>query len=182
MKTPELELMLNNALAAVAKTHIGITEQGGDNRGQMVERFQKAVDGRAMSEAWCLAFVWHCIYQAQYLLQEIMMQTFAILPRTYPTEHVQTMWRKSPKIQRIYEPAPGALFIWGHYKFGKATGAGHLGIITQVLGNNEVKTVEGNTGKPNGEVIRDGDGVYEKVRNINYSYGSMRPTGMLSVW
>jgi len=175
-------LMLQNALAAIAETYVGLTEVGGDNQGQMVERFQRAVDGKAQKEAWCLALVWHCILEAQVLCEKITMQSFEEQPELFKTEHVMTMWNKSPKIQRITEPAPGVLALWQHFKNGKATGMGHVGIITRHITGTSVLDVEGNTSNPDHGMVRNGDGIYLKKRDLKYYYGSLRPVGLLSVW
>jgi len=184
MSEPELsnELMLQNALAQIAKNYIGIREIGGNNKGQMIERFQKAVDGKAHGEPYCLGGVWHCIDEAQVTVEAILMKSLDVRPELFRTEHCMTMWIKSPKIQRVVEPAPGVLLLWEHYMNGKATAAGHVAIITEVLGEKLVRTVEFNTGQPTDQVVRLGDGVYEKTRNLEYYYGSMRPKGLLAVW
>ena len=40
-----------------AEACVGIREQGGNNKGPLVELMQKTVDGKAQAEAWCMAFV-----------------------------------------------------------------------------------------------------------------------------
>ena len=44
-----------------ARRWVGMTEIGGNNRGQVVEMFQRAVDGKASGEPWCAAFVFFCV-------------------------------------------------------------------------------------------------------------------------
>ena len=39
-----------------AKRWVGVTEVGGNNRGQVVEIFQKAVGGVANGQPWCMDF------------------------------------------------------------------------------------------------------------------------------
>ena len=51
--TPHLKMRL---LVWSARLWVGMTEVGGNNRGQVVERFQRAVDGKASGEPWCAAF------------------------------------------------------------------------------------------------------------------------------
>lgn len=45
--------MPNLKLLEEARRWVGVREKGGNNRGPEVEKFQKAVDGRASGEAWC---------------------------------------------------------------------------------------------------------------------------------
>ena len=63
------ETILNRALAAMAELHIGIREVGGENQGQMVKRFQRSLDGKAVGEPWCAAFVCYCILETQRLIE-----------------------------------------------------------------------------------------------------------------
>lgn len=152
---------------------LGFTEQGGDNKGQMVEAFQRAVDNRAVGEAWCLAFVWFCIIKAEKLAAAIQHPATSHLHRT---EHCMTMWRNSPPGLRVKEPQPGDLVIWNH----EGTDAGHVGIITGLRADGDLETVEGNTG-PGTAVEREGDGVYAKIRNPSRT-GKMVVQGFLRVW
>jgi hypothetical protein len=79
-------------------------------------------------------------------------------------------------------PEPGSLLIWGHFPNNTNNGSGHVGVIVKVIDVNTVITVEGNTGPDKNAVVRDGDGVYMKSRNISYHYGDMRPIGILAPW
>lgn len=168
-------------LAAEAKRWVGLTELGGDNRGQVVEMFQKAVDGKASGEAWCLSFVQFCIKQVDVLWDEMTLQTSGMRSRLYPTEHVLTCWNQSPKEHRLTKPEPGCLILWNHTKDGKPTSLGHAGIVIEVNSDGTCKTVEGNTGDGAG-VVREGDGVYKKNRKWDQPAGSMVVLGFLKVW
>jgi len=170
-----------NILVAIATLYDGFTEVGGDNKGQMVERFQKAVDGKAHGEAWCVSAIQYWIGQAQVFYDSIFMQTSPLKPLIYSTEHVMTCWRKTSTDQRIGKPEVGCLILWQHYKYGKPTDLGHIGLVSKVLDDNTVVTIEGNTSDSN-KVNRDGDGVYSKTRIWRHSSGSMRHQGFLKVW
>jgi len=179
----ETDLALRNCLAQVASNYIGITEVGGDNKGQMVERFQRAVDGKATGEPFCLGFDFYCIKETQKIIEAIFMQSLPIQPQLFDTEHVQTMWNKTSKDQRRQTPRVGDLMLWAHYdKLGKITHMGHVGIVIAILNSENVLTVEGNTSNSAKGSVRNGDGIYAKSRNIKWHYGSMRPLGFLSVW
>lgn len=137
-------------LVEVARRFVGVKEKG-DNRGELVELFQKAVDGKAQGESWCMCFVQYCILEVE--------RTNAVKSKVFKSEHCLTVWNKSPKELRLKEPEAGCLIIW---QFDN-TSNGHVGIVTKV-NKNTVETVEGNTGDGSG-VVREGDGVYARKRS-----------------
>jgi len=168
--------MLKNCLAQVALNYVGIKEQGGNNMGQMVERFQRAVDNVAMGEPWCLSFIWYAIFETERLIEAILGRPLDYKARLLMTEHVQTMFNKSPEEQRIFKPEKGSLILWKYYdSSGKPTTSGHIGICTQVndVDGHICQTVEANTSQ---------GAVSLRTRNIKYRYGRMLPMGILSVW
>lgn len=134
-------------LIEIAQKYVGVKEQGGDNKGPEVERFQKAVDGKASGEPWCMAFVQYCIKESK------------LESKIFESEHCLTVWNKTPKEQRLKEPKVGSLVIW---QFGD-TSNGHVGIVTAVF-KNSIHTIEGNTGDGKG-VVREGDGIYARNRS-----------------
>ena len=160
-------MSLHAKLVALAASYIGIKEAGGDNKGPEVEQFQKAVDGRAQGEPWCMAFAQYCIS----LIAE---------SRIYPSEHCMTVWNKSPDDMRSSLPSAGFLVIWNY----TGSAAGHVGIIEEVITTGStiraLVTIEGNTAAPNDgtEVERNGDGVHRRVRNIHI-VGKMQIMGYI---
>lgn len=142
-----VEVDFQQQLILEAKRWVGVREKGGDNKGKEVELFQKAVDGKAQGESWCLGFVQFCVLK---VLRETTL---------YKTEHCLTLWNKTPKEYRLEAPIPGAIMVWQH----AGTSSGHVGIVTRVAGDN-INTIEGNTGDGAG-VVREGDGVYERTRS-----------------
>jgi len=175
------ELIKNNILTFMAYNFVGIKEDK-NNTGQMIERFQKAVDGKAVGEPWCMSFVQYLIDFTDNMYDAIMMSSSENRSLIYKTEHCMTCFNKTDKMQRLLLPDTGALILWSYYKNGKETGSGHVGIIVDVLDNHVVKTVEGNTSDPDNKIVREGEGVYLKTRDLRYDYGSMRLKGMLRVW
>lgn len=164
---------LNLRMLDLAKFHIGVTEVGGNNRGPMVERFQKAVDGKASREAWCMAF--------QQYLAKLTVEAHGGKCLAYASEHCLTVWNKTPVGARITLPEPGVWVIWKH---GDGP-SGHVGIVESVH-LDHILTVEGNTG-PGSGIIREGDGVYLKKRPWNSetksgSVGDMHLVGFLKVF
>lgn len=152
----------------IAKKYIGTKESGGDNKGRQVEEFQKAIDGKAQGEAWCMAFVQFCIKQVE-------KEDLTVNSKIFKSEHCLTVWNKTPESQRLKIPEVGCLILW---QFGN-TSNGHVGVVTCV-GPTRVDTIEGNTGEGKG-IVREGDGVYERNRSRAGSE-EMKVLGYLKVF
>lgn len=157
---------------------IGIKEVGGDNKGQIVEMFQRAVAGKAVGQAWCLSFIKFCIQMTDDLYNHIFLSSN---PRTQliKTEHCLTLWKNSEDY-RVDKPFPGCIMLWQFYKDGVATSSGHAELVKEVQANGRIITIGGNTSDGTG-VNRDGDGVYLRDRDPKGS-ASMRVLGFLRVW
>lgn len=139
-------------LVELAIKFIGVKDSGGDNKGPEVEMFQKAVDGKASQEAWCMAF-------AQYLLKQV--ETENQEPSgIFCSEHCMTVWDKTPDDRKLKKPEVGCLVVWNFV----GTSNGHTGIVTRIAGD-RIDTIEGNTGDGKG-VVREGDGVYARNRSV----------------
>ena len=152
------------------------TEQGGNNHGQIVEAFQKAVDGRAGGEAWCLAFCMFCIQKVDAATDEIFQAAMPYRNILEKTEHCLTCWHKSPVIAKFDEPDFGRIVIWQH---GEST-RGHAGVVLKVEGDRKnMWVMEGNTKDPDGKVLVDG--VFLKKRSTKKN-GNMRVVGYLQPW
>lgn len=161
-----------------AKRWLSFTEQGGDNKGQVVEMFQKAVDGKAHGEAWCMSFVQYCVKMVDATAKEIVPQRTIPISPMEKSEHVMTTWFKSPQALRGRVPRPGRIAMWRH----GSSSFGHCGIVVDVSKDGQwFYTIEGNTGPSNKEVVREGDGVYFKRRSIKGS-GKMNVVGFLQPW
>lgn len=158
-----------SGLVALAGTCVGIREKGGNNKGPEVKEFQKTVDGRASSEAWCMAFVETMIAFIEY--------DFKVKSPIFASEHCMTVWGKTPKAQRVkMSPLPGAIVIW---QKGNSS-SGHTGIVEGADEKN-FTAYEGNTESgvnTKGKVERDGGGVYHTKRSRKGS-GSMKVVGFL---
>lgn len=175
------ETILARTLVAVAQQFVGITEIGGDNKGQMVERFQKAVDGKAWGEPWCLAFQWYCIKETQRIMRYVYTCELNVDTDLKSTEHVMTMWKKSPENHVHGEHRVGDLIVWQLYKDGQPTSSGHVELVVAILDDNTVQTIGGNTSDGSGNP-RDGDGVYSRTRIWRHQLGNLRHKGFLRVW
>lgn len=142
----------NRLLIEEAKRWVGVNEEG-NNRGKDIEMFQRAVDGKAQNESWCLSFIQYCV-------KEVGEQVDDPVTCLYPTEHVMTLWNNTPKEARLEQPELGCLILWQHMKDNGPTINGHVGIVidTSYMDIGIVKTIEGNT-SPGSGVEREGDGV-----------------------
>ena len=139
---------IQEAIISTAENYLGVREEGA-NSGYLVEKFQKATDGKAEKEPWCMCFV-------QYVSLEVC-DLYGIKPVLYPSEHVQTVYVKTPAKYRSNKPGPGKIMIM---RKRTVQWQGHTGIELDE-GCMSFGTIEGNTNSAGG---REGDGVYKKKR------------------
>lgn len=133
-----------------AESMVGIYETGGNNQGPLVRLIQDTI-GRAEGEPWCAAYVQSCLAYAE-------LKTGEVSP-IFPTEHVQTMWNKTPMIARVKMfPLKYAIICWRY----DGTSNGHTGVVLEHNRQTKIRTIEGNTNKAGS---REGDGVYYKTRD-----------------
>jgi peptidoglycan hydrolase-like protein with peptidoglycan-binding domain/pimeloyl-ACP methyl ester carboxylesterase len=156
-------------LLNVARSYIGVREQGGNNRGRQVEEFQRAIGGAA-AEPWCMSFAQYCIKAAESATQANSQVT--------QSEHCLTVWNGSPSQLRSSRPEPGSLVIWRDITSIK--GEGHVGIVEAVNSDGTFTTIEGNTSDSSG-INREGEGVYRKQRDMDGA-GDLRVVGFLKVF
>jgi len=162
-------MTLRTDLVAEATKWIGTTEKGKDNSGPEVEMFQKAVDGKAAGEAWCLAFCHYCL--------DTVLSRHGLEKELPQTEHCMAFWNQTPEARKSQTPEPGDIMIWNFV----GTASGHAGIVTGVSKDGKLlDTVEGNTG-PEAAVNREGDGVYKKIRRRSGS-AKMRVMGFVKTF
>lgn len=131
---------------------VGICEEGGDNKGPMVEAFQVTIGG-ACGESWCLSFV-----QA---LTAYVEERYNLVSNLPLTELCMNLWQNAPKDSKFVkekEPQPGDLVVW---QYGN-TSKGHVGIVT-ANAFRAIFTVEGNSSDSK-NIDREGQGVFKKIR------------------
>lgn len=178
MNSPLLVRAKSNALALEAMRWIGVRETS-VNAGWAVEKFQKAVDGKAGSEAWCMCFVQFCVRHIDEL-GSVLGIGLDFRTALHESEHCLTVWNRTPAMYRQKKPEAGSIVIWQHYTVDNvATMQGHAGIVTAV-GRDGFQSVEGNTNSGDA-VVREGDGVYLRARSFANS-GPMHVKGFLSAW
>lgn len=144
---PSSSTIAGNALR-IAATQLGVREATGHNDGPAVESYLRSV-GLGKGYAWCASFVYWCFNQAakEAGVPNPLPQTGGVLDHLSKT-----------KGAIVHTPQPGDVFIMD---FGE--GKGHTGIVKEVRAD-KIFTIEGNT---NIEGSRNGDGVYERSRNIS---------------
>jgi len=148
---------------------VGIKEEGGNNRGPLVQLMQETLGG-ADGEAWCMS-------AQQTLIAYAEVKTGVKSP-IYPSEHCLTVWAKTPKTQRVKTfPLPGALIIWQH----GTSQSGHTGCFAESPDGKNQITYEGNTESgldSKGNVVREGGGFFRNKRSMKAN-GSMKVVGWL---
>ncbi len=166
-------LALEIALAyAAAGTH----EEGGNNRGDQVEFFQRLMGG-APGDPWCADFVCTCIIKAyaracglaedrQNLPHLVQAAASAMTPLSGSCAVMEQgargrgMWRPA---EYAANALPGDLVL---FDFGRKGRASHIGMVRSASAR-EVRTVEGNTSGGATGSQRDGGGVYRRVRTVS---------------
>lgn len=148
-------LSLKQRAAEIADTQLYVRELTGHNDGKEVELYLKSV-GLWKGLSWCAAFVYWCYEQAS--------KNMGVPNPVIKTGGVLDHWGRT-KGQRVYTPLPYDIFIMDYGK-----GMGHTGIVEEVKGS-KIYTVEGNT---NGKSVREGNGVYERIRDKSTIKGYIR--------
>lgn len=143
----------------IAEAYLFVREQG-NNHGRWIDFFNQSVS-TAAGQPWCLSFLDSCLIQN---LEEYGFNHSLAL-----SEHVMTFFRANVA---GYEtaPRPGLIMTWNHV----GSDRGHAGLITKVIDEHHVETVEGNTSPSVATVDREGDGVYKKTRPL-VQLGDMKP-------
>lgn len=146
--------MKRAALAWFAKQLIGVNEQSS----AAVNRFRKAVDGKATGEPWCACFVQYLCAEIDVLFVEMGMPA-STKHMLFPTESTQQLWATAKNVSTT--PIVGSLVVWR----SKADASrGHVGVVI-ATGPDGIMTVEGNTSEPGvAGSESNGRGVWRKTR------------------
>jgi len=153
-------------IAGIAEKYLGIGEIGTNDGFNNKEFEQNMISvGWKREQAWCTYFaelVWkeaYRNYKQQSILNELDMLFSGSATATY-NSFSKSNWEVGPI------PMLGSIVIFQKYKLGKPTWMGHAGIV---IGNDDkiFFSIEGNTG--NGANNRDGDGIYDKKRPLDFS-------------
>lgn len=150
-----VDAFVNANLALVGGVETGI------NDGEFV-KWVLHETGNEKGAAWCAAM------QVK-ALRSVIRDKMPI-PKSAEVKQI-TDWA-SKKQCLIAEPVRGAMMAFWHQKDSRGPRFAHIGCVIEVLGQNTVRTVEGNTSpgvRPGGKVVREGNGCYEKIREIEIS-------------
>lgn len=141
---------------AVARSYLGVHEQGGENRGPEVTEFLRRANVHVPAP-WCAAFVNTCaeigsedlrVYSP---LEEVPLQAYV---QSYYNHFKSTLIRPDQVL-------PGDLFVLWYPSLGRY---GHIGFVDSInLGAGRYTTIEGNT---NGAGSREGEEVAGKTRVV----------------
>jgi len=130
-----------NDLAGVLEKEVGVREEPeGSNDGIRVREYLRSAEIKT-PEPWCACFVnWGC--------KKLGLEAFGA-------------WTPSwcvPRLE-IDDPCRNA---WGLVFYPKLGRFGHIFVVTEVLNNGTIRTVEGNT---NDGGSREGIGVFKRTRD-----------------
>ena len=147
-------MLINDQIIYEAQKWLNVREQG-KNDGPEVREWLKRVN-RAPGNAWCAAFAWCMLDDACKALK---------IKNTFPPIAGAWLMLNQAKKVNAWTDSPGKGFVFGIDHGLNAAGAriGHVGIVTDVF-EDHITTLEGNT---NAKGSREGDGVYEKERNLD---------------
>ena len=151
-------------LIAAASSFVGLREEGGDNRGLMVELFLREVSQPA-GQPWCAAFVYHVGFWSHFDYKG--RKSTWPLPATASCYMLGAFARHQGVLRT--EPSPGDVFLlWNAAKVRFV----HTGIVAFVHDRGaspdahpwfDCETVEGNT---NDDGSSNGWGVLRRVRRF----------------
>jgi hypothetical protein len=180
---------------AIAYAEAGVHEEGGNNRGDYPEFFQRLMGGHP-GDPWCADFVCTCLVKA-YARHAGQAEDRAHLPGYVHAASAmaiplsgycpalaegarQKFLFRSPS----FTPAPGDLVLFDFSRVSlpvrvAGTGEGephHVGFVREARPDGSLWTVEGNTSSgrvppTGGGSQRDGDGVYCRTRPRTHVFG-----------
>ena len=151
-----------DAVLNVARSLIGISEQGGANAGQMVETFLKFV-GLKKGEPWCAAFVSWVGHAALNDPWPVVKTGGCAYLGEWATQHNIL----------VDTPQPGDIAL---YYFPTLKRFAHTGLVELSFGAGKIAAIEGNT---NTDGSRDGWEVARKTRTVGIQDRFIRWTELL---
>lgn len=144
----QTELSIQDQVAAVYTSQVGVRELTGHNDGVEVERYLIST-GFTKGYAWCAAFVTWCFDEAG-----VDAIHSAWSPSWFPASKIVYVKGRSQN------DTPHRADVFGVY-YSNLKRIGHVGFIDSWTDTEYAITVEGNT---NNGGSREGDGVYRKRR------------------
>ena len=140
------------SLIAIERGELGVVEIGGQNRGPAVEQYIAAAHGQP-GQPWCMAFQsWGLLQMAKHVGRPMPIR---------PTMGCQAAADEAvAKGIRYLHPMVGAIgLLW----FPTLHRFAHAYLVTHVLNDGRVETIEGNSNAAGG---REGYGVVARLRHV----------------
>lgn len=162
--TEETKIEIIDKLIAIAKTEVGNTENGGNNKGEAVVKYQKSTWLKPGAWAWCAAFM--CYIFEQWVKDAQVQKSLDIIkPVIWRCRDASAFgwiaWAKKRELTITDEKElakKGDIVVFDF---------SHIGLVIQdqLKPTDKIVTIEGNT-EPN-KTQRDGtkDGVYIMKRS-----------------
>ena len=159
---------LRKRLVDIATSEVGVTEQGGNNRGPCVVEYQSATWLKPAPWPWCAAFI--CWVIREWLKDAEVQSALSLSgPRAIEAWRPRTAgafdferWAKERKLRvlrRTTKAKAGDLVIFDF---------SHIGIVVKdQLGASTIETIEGNTNSGGQRDSTTGDGVRRKRRSVS---------------
>lgn len=158
----------------IARQYIGKLEKA-KNSGFQDPQFE--IEMKDLGEwqpgyAWCACFAEMCFRKAFPERSEELKKLFD--PSTRKTFDNF----KATKYTISQTPVLGSLVIWANYKNGIREWTGHAGIVSDVVGSNAFKSIEGNTGAGGS---RNGDRVAQHNRTTATKANGLNVIGFIVI-
>lgn len=151
--------MTANDVIKKARSYVGVAEKPNNDVVFNTAYYGHAVNGSAYP--WCCVFVWYVFKQAG------ASQLFYNGQKTAYCPTLMSWFQSKGKL--FNKPEVGDVVF---FNFSGKKVANHVGIVSEVLSGNRIKSIEGNTSSSN---QTNGGQVEEKIRDLKYCVGFGRP-------
>ena len=162
---------LNKTLVEIIRSQLGRHEEGGNNLGPDVVRYQQSTWLQPGPWPWCAAFVSWCI--REWLKQPEVLRYFNLATEQAEkwrcrsanvTDWVEWARNKNCAVLDNTQPAHAGDIVVFTFKPGELS---HIGfcIADQLAAGNPIQTIEGNTNNAGAADSTHGDGVVTKNRS-----------------
>lgn len=145
----------SNKLSLNARKYIGIVEKG-KNRGKEIDQWNKEV-GNPIGSSYCAAFGYRNLKETKARSPDIKsgLAVKYIIKSSISAKDVAKGYIK-------LNPLKSYIVVWQKGK----TIHGHLAILDNVIDKNTIKTIEANTSSGAKGSQSNGDGVYDRIRQV----------------
>lgn len=156
-----------------ALANVGVSEEGGDNRGKYIKIYLESV-GLEEGYSWCAAFIKYRLLQAAKLLKKQLPEEIKELNGWTPSWKAMAQKNKIWISAREASENPSSIkkgYIYCFYSANRDR-IYHVGIYLGPYKGSEddnfdFEGIEGNTNADEGIVVANGDGVFKKKRRFS---------------